>query len=117
MKISVIGAVTGDNYVCAVDELDEIESAFGQIFSPLPDELQAAINAKYGTLATRQQGKTAFIARLNALNAAIAATDDNLPAAAVANLAAVNGIINELNAIRNRQNAVLRMLRYIYLHQ
>jgi len=117
MKISVIGAATGDNYVCAVDDLDEIESEFSKIFNPLPAELVTAIAAKYGTPQDRQTRKAAMDVRLAALDAAIAATDVDLALPTIANLAQFQAMAVEVNKLRNRQNAILRTLRYIYNHQ
>lgn len=100
-----------------VDDFSEIEAKF-QAFNGVPPNTatQALINAKFGTPAARSQSNIDFAARIEALDTAIANTDTDLPAPTLVNLATLNAIVNELNAIRRRQNGIMRAIRYMVTH-
>lgn len=105
-------------YLCDVEDLADIETAAAPMLGgSIPVDVQAQIDATYGTLATRQQHRTNYQNRLSQLNAAINATNNPLPDATVANLAALNVVIARLNTVTNILNVILRVLRYVYLHQ
>lgn len=112
MNITV-QTVSGETYNCQVDDLIDIETAFGRVFSPLPSELVTAINTQYGTLQSRTQNKIDFQGWMDDVNTAIGNTENDLPAPTLANLATITAIVNELNAIRRRQNRIMKAIRYI----
>lgn len=72
------------------------------------------VNDAFDLDARTQQ--TDFQTRITALNIAITNTDIDLPAPTLANLATITAIVNELNALRRRQNGIMRAIRYMVTH-
>ena len=96
-----------------VDDLSQIEAAYTALYDVPTPATQALINAQYGTPQVRAQNKSDFQGWMDDVNTAIANTENDLPVPANVNLATLQAMAVEINAIRRRQNRIMKAIRHI----